>query len=224
MPGFVRGPERLNPPRPVKRGPGLSARAIYQTDMGVPGAATPQQKILAVTRSMGINDADIMQATTRTIFDALPTNGATTFEFFKGVQSRVFPFTNLSENKLEVGEALIIEKIFFYTMTAATPPKVDNIGGITTLAGISFPCQFSFTIANADVIKPYDLCTLMNFNNIDSEFLDQEYLKMSTLLCIPAMQEFYCTLQTQANVATADTYVGIGIKGTGIIYKSNSPL
>lgn len=205
--------------------PGLGARSIYQADMNVLGAATQQQKIIAACRSLGIRDAEIMQATTRTIFDSLPFTAVTNFEFFKGVQNRAFPFTNLPENKLEVGEAMIVDKIILFNMTVAAPPVVTTLSTFDAGTVPAMPSQFTFTIANSDVIKPFDLCNYAWQNNIDSKFPGQQYIKLQSYICIPSLQEFVLNLTLQPNVPVgANDYIGVGISGTGIIYRTNSPL
>jgi len=145
--------------------PGLSGKAIYQMGAaGIEGSATPQQKILDVTRSMGIKDSDIMQATTRSIFDTLPLNGSqgTDLKFFQGCQNRAFPFTNLPENKLEVGEAMIVEKIMLFGLDSSTAPIYIIEPFFTALGGanVGTVSTISLTIANTIVLKPFDVCNV----------------------------------------------------------------
>jgi hypothetical protein len=75
-------------------------------------------KIAEVAKRMGIQDLSKMQITTRQLYHALkivPTAGLTsqTFNFFQDVNTVKFPLTNLTENKLQAGEAIAVERIYF---------------------------------------------------------------------------------------------------------------
>jgi len=202
---------------------GLGGRQISLPSLslsGMPGSATAQEKILAVTRGMGIRDADIQQATTRTIFDSIPFLG-NTFNFFEQCHLRTFNLTNLTENKLEVGEAMIIEQINFYGVDvggAGDAGTMRDIGALQS-SGIYWS-DLSIQIANQLVLKDFPLTLLQDINNKDSQFLLHQPLKLDTLLCIPSLQEFIVRLKINQAGVNAGSSIVCALTGTGIIYKS----
>jgi len=207
---------------------GLGARAIslntLQSSRSMPGTATAQEKILAVTRGLGIADSDIQQATTRTIFDSIPFVG-TTFNFFEACHTRNFNLTNISENKLEVGEALIIEQINFYGIDRGGDGSAGNMRDLGALQSNSiYWSDLSIQVANQTVLKDYPLTLLQDVNNKDSQFLLHQPLKLDTLLCIPSLQEFIVRLKINTAGVAADSSIVCALTGTGIIYKTTRSL
>ncbi len=66
-------------------------------------------KIPQVTGKMGIKGIANMQGTTRIIYDSIKLANTTTvsaIQFFENVNTRKFPFANIPENKLQVGETI----------------------------------------------------------------------------------------------------------------------
>jgi len=86
------------------------------------GIANPVQfsanyKIAEVAKRMGIQDLSKMQITTRQLYHALKitpgaVNAPQTFQFFQDVNTVKFPLTNLTENKLQAGEAIAVERMY----------------------------------------------------------------------------------------------------------------
>jgi len=73
-------------------------------------------KIIAVNDKLGNTGIKNMQGTTRIIYDSLPlvvSPKAFTLDFFQDVNTRKFPFTNLLQNNLQVGETIVIEDYYF---------------------------------------------------------------------------------------------------------------
>lgn len=192
---------------------------------GAPGTATEQQKILSVTRNLGIQDADIMQVTTRTIFDTRPIDGSNPIIFFSGCNNRAFPLTNLSQNRLEVGEALIIKRIYFSSLTNTGGLGVYSMNGGLSKEAISFmQSLLNIVVANSLVLKDFQVLNMWSKFNEDSKQADQEAHELKTLICIPSMQEFYATLKLNDPTAIALDYIRFTIEGVGIIYRTNQTL
>jgi len=190
---------------------------------GMPGNATPQQKILAVTRSLGIRDTDLMQPTTRNIYDTLPRDGRTVFNFFQGCNNRDYPLTNLSQNKMEVGEAMISHKITFTSVAAAagiyTPEQsMLNLGG-----GYS-QSLLNVSVANSIVLKDFQVLNMAPTFNQYSNYEDHAPYFLSTLLTLPSLQEFIFTLKITDPAPVADAYLKINVEGVGILYKTYGSL
>jgi hypothetical protein len=94
-------------------------------------------KIAEVAKRMGITDLSKMQITTRQIYHALKlqTNAnLTTLTFFSAVNTTNFPFTNLSENKLQAGEALAVERAYFSVLQV----PVGSLVAVTDIVPLEF--------------------------------------------------------------------------------------
>ena len=66
------------------------------------------QQIVGVNDRLGNPAVANMQGTTRAIYDIVTGTGLQ-YDFFNNVQTRPFPFSNISQNRFEVGESLAIE-------------------------------------------------------------------------------------------------------------------
>lgn len=108
---------------------------------------TPQGKIGMVADELNIPGIKGQQGTLRTIFHALPltegANAETTYPFFKNVKSVSAPFTNINENKLQSGEAIAVQRIYFgvMTITTATGAVLDY----ETFDQFSLPAMYGST-------------------------------------------------------------------------------
>lgn len=75
-----------------------------------------QNKMIQVNDKFGNTGIKNQQGTTRIMYDSLPLVVSTkefVLEFFTGCKTRKFPYTNLVENKLQVGETITIEDYYF---------------------------------------------------------------------------------------------------------------
>jgi len=189
-----------------------------------PGTATGAQKILSVADSLGINGMDIQQATTRTIYDSLPMDGRTVFNFFDGCNARAFPNTNLSANRLEVGEFMIIEYLTLQTMTQAVVGTVTAIGVLSAVATSYYASDFSINVANQTVLKPISIGQLYALFNKDANFTTNESFRFSTLISIPSLQQFIASWRTSDATVRANTYAKCTLEGMGAIYSAKRPL
>lgn len=91
-------------------------------------------KIAEVAKRMGVSDLSKMQITTRQIYHAIeivPTAGNTpqTFNFFQNVNTANFPLTNLTDNKLQAGEALAVERAYLSIIQTdvASPMAITDV-------------------------------------------------------------------------------------------------
>jgi len=191
---------------------------------GAPGTATAQQKILAVAGGLGIDGMQWQQGTTRTIYDSLPMDGRTVFNFFDGCNARAFPNTNLAGNRLEVGEAMAIEYLTLQTMTQAVVGTVTATGVLSAVATSYYASDFSINVANQVVLKPISIGQLNALFNKDSHFTTNEVFRFSTLITIPSLQQFVATWRTSDATVRANTYVKCTLEGVGVIYNPKRAL
>lgn len=116
-------------------------------------AVSPQDKLLYVANKLGLSTLKDMQATTRCIFDTMPT-ASSSFNFFKDASQRNFPATNVDDNEFEANEALLIQSIGFF---------IPNTGEVSTGTGIStglidswpakYVVRYEIQIGNKIVLK-----------------------------------------------------------------------
>ena len=107
-----------------------SPNAQQKGGINKPFQFSANYKIAEVAARMGIKDLSKMQITTRQIYHAIKiavnANGQT-FDFFKGVNATTFPFTNLTENKLQAGEALAVERSYLSILKVAAGSPINII-------------------------------------------------------------------------------------------------
>lgn len=105
------------------------------TNMNNPVQFSANYKIAQVATRMGIKDLSKMQITTRQIYHALKINTVAvpnqpqTYNFFLNVNTVNFPLTNLTENKLQAGEAIAVERAYMSILTTlpGNPMKVLEV-------------------------------------------------------------------------------------------------
>jgi hypothetical protein len=186
---------------------------------GMPGTATSQEKILSIAAKYGIQNSEIQQATTRTVYDSLNNTGATSYNFFEGCGTRAFPLTNMTKNSLEVGELLIIESISLAVLTAAALPVVSAFTSLEADNASWMAGQITITANNQVIVKPLSLDQAMSTTNPYSNIAAQSYLHFDTKLALLPQQPFTVYFQTPYVTAAATKYLRCTIRGTGIIFK-----
>jgi hypothetical protein len=182
------------------------------------------QQIVGVNQRLGNTAVPNMQGTTRVIFDTVRiTAGVTdqTLTFFSGVSSRVYPQSNISSNRFEVGESLAIQGFSFLTYQTADP----------TLA---FPTDFgasdvrgailNFYIGNQRVIKDLEIGTYSRFSlgEAINSAVTTNVFRLETPIVVPPQIEFYATLR----LSTASPFNGVSFVlsafGTGTLLNTKS--
>jgi hypothetical protein len=182
----------------------------------VPFASQQEQvnKFLQANRVLGAQ-MDQMQGTTRVIYDTRSVT-TTSVEYFNEVAGRVSttinnqPVSNISDNKFEPGEGMVVKEIGFYNMDVNTESSTTPVDLDTTVFGLSL---LNFYIGNNRVIKDLPLFagqTVTNINNINTTTQsttnqsDVRYLgiRLFTNIVIPPQVQFYATLRLLAIGAT----------------------
>ena len=187
-----------------------------------PFAAQQEQvnKFLQANRVLGAQ-MDQMQGTTRVIYDT-NTSVSTSLDFFSEVSGKSNtlvlnqPATNITDNRFEPGEGMVIKEIGFYSMyqddTPGTPAIID-----TSIFGLSL---LNFYIGNNRVLKDLPLAsgqTLTGINNLLTVSTttvntnNRRYLafRLLTNIVIPPQIQFYANLRLP--VASAPTTANAGL-------------
>jgi hypothetical protein len=181
-----------------------------------------QQQIIGVSDRLGAN-LDSMQGTTRAIYDMVPGVAANgTMRFFENVQTRPYPFSNISQNRFETGESLAIESIAVLLRTA------NNFGSDIVpwiAAGVTEQLILNLYIGNQRVIKDLDLTYSRNqigtTNTIGTQganFNQKAVLYLETPIVIPPLIEFYADVQSSLAIGnTGFNSVSLILQGTGTL-------
>lgn len=137
------------------------------------------RKISRVTDAMGVKGIAKMQGTTRIIYDAIVLQSSTTqqtIKFFEDVNTRKFPYTNISENKLQVAETIAMQRFSMAILEVdITNPALPLIVSINPLASIGqfkplYRSDLSISIAQDQVVKKLPLQSLYSAFNRNSQF------------------------------------------------------
>lgn len=216
----------------------------------IPGNAN--RKIVSVNRAMGAKNIGSQQGTTRIIYDALLLGNSTqkqTLRFFENVNTRQFPYTNLNENKLQIGESIALQRFSFQILTIKTSTgQVLNILPIDNIAAGTNPLyrsDMNIQIAQDTVVKKLPLHSMYAPFNKDAKFYGQILVNPGTpaleaniglpndvfyfdnAIVIPPQIEFVCELQIPSYVSAPAqedtlTYLMLTLEGLGSLYAPKS--
>jgi hypothetical protein len=203
-----------------------------------PFAAQQEQvnKFLQANRVLGAQ-MDQQQGTTRVIYDTInvPTGTNVQFNYFDEVSGKANqvinnqPVTNISDNRFEPGEGMVVKEIAFYNMDVqalpATPVAMD-----TSIIGLGL---LNFYIGNNRVLKDLPLLSgqqptsINNLNPVTSStvnFTGSRLLsfRLYTNIVIPPQIQFYASLKLPfggtAEAATGLTTLRMYVKGYGKLF------
>jgi hypothetical protein len=168
-----------------------------------------------------------MQGTTRAIFDTA-SGSSNNFTFFQNVQTRPYPFSNISQNRFEVGESLAIESIGLIIFEEEYP----NVSGALSSFNFYAQCNplLNLYIGNQRVIKDLDLSysnTTLGQTNTSNPTVSADQLtavfRLETPIVIPPQIEFYATLQFSTPVGLDEsTGIALILQGTGTLLNPKS--
>jgi len=159
------------------------------------------QQIVGVNQRLGNTAVPNMQGTTRVIFDTAPalTISGGSFNFFNGVASRLYPLSNINQNKFEVGESLAIQGFsFFYRpvadITAYSTANVFTGSGSANATFVS-TAILNFYVGNQRIIKDLDLnYSKAGIGEAYPATLETNVFRLETPIVIPPQIEFYATV------------------------------
>lgn len=205
------------------------------------------RKIVRVNDNMGVKGINKQQGTTRYIYDCLPINNVasnTTLHFFQGVANRQFPFTNLNQNKLNIGESLALQRFSLCLLgTNSTTGAVTSVLPIDNLAAGTnalYRSDLTVNIAQTEVITKLPIHTMYAPFNKKAQFYGQvlvnpgEPTQIANLgiphdvfhfdsdVIIPPQLEFVAHLQLPAfnlNLATGQNFfLMLTLEGFGSLF------
>jgi hypothetical protein len=182
------------------------------------------QQIVGVNQRLGNTAVPNMQGTTRVIYDTRPGTGTNqTLEFFNGVSSRLYPLSNINQNKFEVGESLAITAIALGSYVTATPTLTTTIDS-PIFQTQSFNCIFNLYIGNQRVLKDIELgygAVSLGETNLQTT-APPVIFRLESPIVIPPQIEFYATarIQTVSSMATISFICALMGQGTLLNTKS----
>jgi len=188
---------------------------------------TPGAKLAMVNNKLGNPGLKRNQGSSVEVYDyvAVTPGSAGVVRFFDAVNTKVFPFTNIQQNQLQVGEALAIEYIAF-TRIVVKSGKITNFDALTDAVNTLSLCGFSFLLDNSRTVKNNSLTRSFQSLNTKGGTAVNSLFYPDTDLTIPPQISFTAELNIPANLDTAAegeaVYYGIHLFGTGAILNLKS--
>jgi len=159
------------------------------------------------------------QQTTRYIYDTVIAGavGNTQFDFFQTFAGKTDLQTNLTTNKLDSSESMVIKSIYLV---------IDGGQGTLNLAGHS---NLNITVGNQVVLKDFNLAFNASNRGVSYDRLHSGFnattiveVRLLTDIVIPPQVNFKASLQMAEATAGADTSITLGFKGYGVIFSAGN--
>jgi hypothetical protein len=158
------------------------------------------------------------QQTTRYIYDSVtPGVGGTNVTFFQNFAGKNQFQTNLTTNKLDSMESMVIKSIFL-AVAGGNPGGTLNFSGHLNL---------NIYVGNQCVLKDFDPSFNstnrgLAFDRLHSGVNNSQLVEVRLLtdIIIPPQVNFKATLEFAENTALGDTSVTLGLKGYGKIFSA----
>jgi len=159
------------------------------------------------------------QQTTRTIFDSVTASaaGAVQYNFFQTFNGKTALETNLTTNKLDSSESMVIKSIYL-AIDPGTAGTLDAKGMM----------NLNIIVGNQVVLKDFPI----NFNaggrGVAFDRLhsapddDIVEVRLATDIVIPPQVNFQANLLLAENTSVADTKLTMGLKGYGVIFSAGA--
>lgn len=186
---------------------------------------TPQAKIIGAAERIGNGAIAQNQGTTYELYDYVKLNTSATDQtitFFNALNTKAFPFTNISQNQLQAGEAIAVEYIFFSLIyvTKGSTEVVKMSAAQLDIPGVNLG-NFSLNLDNNRVIKPISLMRANSLFNVHGKTAANYVFYPDTDLTIQSQLQFTAQLQlppvTSPAPDTQDIYIGCHLTGTAAI-------
>ena len=155
------------------------------------------------------------QQTTRYIYDSITTvAGQTTFNFFQTFAGKNDLQTNLTTNKLDSSESMVIKSIFISTNSTANLTSHMNLNIVVGNQVVLKDFNPAFNATNRGV----------SFDRLHSGANQDDILEVRLLtdIVIPPQVNFKATLEMASNATEADQNITLGLKGYGTIFSAGS--
>jgi len=181
--------------------------------------ANQVQKLSYVDSKLGVSLPG--QQTTRVIYDSInAVAGQGFYEFFTNFAGKTEFQTNLTTNKLDSAESMVIKSIQI----------IGNFAGTPTAASLANHLNLNITVGNQTVVKDFDPSFNasnrgLSFDRLHSGLNEATNTEMRLLteIVIPPQVNFKATLQISdaANIALNDD-ITIIFKGYGRIFSAGN--
>ena len=188
---------------------------------------TAGAKLALVNNKLGNPSLKKNQGSTFEIYDYIEVTGTIgtnqVLRFFGSVNTKTFPFTNIQQNQLQVGEALAVEYIALTRLEITTAGTVDKLTAQTSLLNVTGLAlsQFSLLLDNSRILKQNSLTRANSIFNPKGKTGANNLFYPDTDLTIPPQISFTAELQTPANTDTVaegkKVFYGCHLFGTGAI-------
>jgi hypothetical protein len=155
------------------------------------------------------------QQTTRYIYDSVVAVASqTTFNFFQTFAGKTDLQTNLTTNKLDSSESMVIKSIYIATNSTATLTGMSNL---------------NVTVGNQVVLKDFNVAFNatnrgVSFDRLHTGFNANGILEVRLLtdIVIPPQVNFKATLELAENTTLVGESMTLGFKGYGTIFSAGS--
>jgi hypothetical protein len=176
--------------------------------------ANQVQKLSYVDSKLGVSLPG--QQTTRVIYDSVnATAGQSYYEFFTNFAGKTEFQTNLTTNKLDSAESMVIKSIQII-MGSSTATIIDHM-------------NLNITVGNQVVLKDFDpsfnaTSRGLAFDRLHSGLNDDKNLEIRLLtdIVIPPQVNFKATLQLSTALVAVNDDVTIVFKGYGRIFSAGN--
>lgn len=188
---------------------------------------TPGAKLALVNNKLGNPALKKNQGSTFEVYDYIEVTSTIgtqqVLRFFESVNTKTFPFTNVQQNQLQVGEALAIEYIALTRLEVDTTSGVDKLAtqaSLLSVTGLSLS-QFSLLLDNSRILKTNSLTRANSPFNPKGGTATNNLFYPDTDLTIPPQISFTAELNLPANSDSAGegkkVFYGCHLFGTGAI-------
>jgi len=155
------------------------------------------------------------QQTTRYIYDSVTAvAGQTTFNFFQTFAGKTDLQTNLTTNKLDASESMVIKSIYVTT---------DLTQGLTGHSNLNI------TVGNQVVLKDFNLAFNATNRGVSYDRLHSSAsigkiieIRLLTDIVIPPQVNFKATLELAEGGTLVGQSITLGLKGYGTIFSAGS--
>lgn len=184
-------------------------------------AVTPQRKIISNTEKFKNSGIKKQQGTTRVLYDTLPLDGRTVFNFFEESNNRNFPRTNTGAdgNRLGVGNALAIERAYFSIVNF--DPDTDDVLLVSALSGFGIAPlevgELSCEIANSQVLKQVSNLSFDPRFNKNASYDDYNNFEFDTQLVLNPLLEYVFKFRVPNYTPSPGAELRLTIEGVGAI-------
>lgn len=194
-----------------------------------PATVTPQSKIIGVNDRFGNPGLKKQQGSTIEIYDFEKLDfSKTVYEFFINAKNKQFPFTNLTDGKLQPQESFAMERMYFAIVDIDDATGSVLVVSPLTIGGYPtyFLSEVEFQIENQRVLKPLPLRSFTPEFNPDTDNNLCTVFEFDTQIVIPPLLNFKATVKFQPGFYTPEAgtsrYLVCTIGGPGGIFAPKS--